>query len=370
MAESPPIEEPGAPIAKDAIDPDLIKLKRARPKVGVITAAGVVFLCTVFLVRLNGDRKFGGASTPERTTVAEVVAGNVGTDRFVTLDAEPLMAHAIRASTHKGALGLRVAPARGTGERLWLVLPGDGWEQPSTEGYTGRLRKLSALPFAAAIEDYAAANPRPMFAAASATRAGFASGKVATIAGETVTVNDADQVALDVVDPGAALLVATINERFPSAQAWVTALTAAGITVGAPAASPSGATDQVRFEVTAAGAVASTMSKLEAASLWAVRVEPITRHYKTTWGALKASSAAGFAVAQGVTVPDGDLDLVGLYVARDVPDGAYAMIVGERPADYWYVLPITVGLALIGLLFLWALIRAVRRDLLPPARAG
>src|SRR5256885_7938170 len=106
--------EPGAPVAKDAIDPDLVKLTRARPKIGVITAAGLVFLCAYFLVRLGPDRKFSGAAErPTPVAVADVIAGNIADDRFVSLDAELLMSHAIRSTTAKGSLGLRVVPARG-----------------------------------------------------------------------------------------------------------------------------------------------------------------------------------------------------------------------------------------------------------------
>ncbi|CAN5922439.1 hypothetical protein BH11MYX3_BH11MYX3_08440 [soil metagenome] len=365
MAEPTSVEDPGAPIARDAVDPDLVKLRRPRTKVGVITAAGVVFLCVVFLLRLNGDRTFGGAGAPEKVTVEQILAGAVGTDKYIQLEAEPLMSHAIRTSVQKGGLGLRVAPVRGTGEKLWLVLPGNGWEPANATGYTGRLRSMSALPFAAAVDEYATAHPRPLFATAAATRAGFAPGKVAIVSGETVPVADGDQVALDLVDPNSAVIVAALNERLPTADAWAAALVAAGITAGPAIPPPTGVSDQIRFEVKGPAAVASTTTKLEAATLWAARVESVTRHYQTTWGAMKASTAAGFTVAQGVTIPDGDLDLIGLYVNRGIPEGAYVVIEGERPADYWYVLPLSIGLALIGLVFLWALLRAVKRDLLP-----
>ena len=100
-------------------------------------------------------------ATPTKVTVADVLAGNVGVDRYVSLDAEPLMSHAIRATAAKGNLGYRVTPARGTGDRLWLVLPGDGWEQPSTGAYIGRLRKLSDLPFAKAVGELRHRAPAP-----------------------------------------------------------------------------------------------------------------------------------------------------------------------------------------------------------------
>src|ERR1041384_5774575 len=115
MAEPTPIEQPdpGAPIARDQIDPDIVKLARTRPKIGIITAAGVVFLCIVFLVRLNPDRRFAGsASEPAPATVAAVLAGKVDTDKLVRVAAEPLVSQAIRATNSKASLGLRVVPVR------------------------------------------------------------------------------------------------------------------------------------------------------------------------------------------------------------------------------------------------------------------
>jgi hypothetical protein len=352
-------EPGGAPVPKDYVDPELIKLSRPTWRVGVITAAGLVFLSLFFLLRMNSDRRFGGSEEPTRTTVADVLAGKVSSDAFVSLDAEPLVAHAIRTNASKGSLGLRVAPARGTGEKLWIVLNGDGWAQVNVGPYVGRLRKLSDMPFASAVGDYAATHPRPVFAAASALRAGLSSGKVATVTGETVTVGAADRVAFDVVEPNTSVIVCAFDERYPNAAAWTKALTDAGITAnGAPQAT----TEQAKFEVT--GSPSSLTQKLQAANLWAARVEPVTHHFETTWSALAGSSPAGFTV-NGTTIPDGELDLVGLYVARGIPSDAYALITGEKPADYWYVLPVSIALAIIALVFAWALVRAVRRDLIP-----
>lgn len=365
-------EEPGAPVAKDAIDPALIKLTRSRPKIGVITGVGVVFLCVLFLLRLDGDRTFGGEGEPRRVAVADIVAGKVDADRYVAVDAEPVRSHAIRAMRSKTSVGHRVVPVRGSGERLWLVLTGDGWEAPTIGDHAGRLRKLADLPFADAVAAYARAHPRPVFATAATVRAGFATNQVATVAGDQVTVAESDRVAFDVIDPGAARIVATRNERLRDAQAWTTALTAAGIAVGAPLPAAEGQPDQLRFDVTQPDAVAAVTASLERANLWAARVEPVTRHHETTWGALRSSTAAGFTVAGAsgatLTIPDAQVDLIGLHVNRAIPDDAYALITGEHPKDYWYVLPITIALVLIGLVFAWALVRAIRRDVLP-ARA-
>ncbi len=353
--------EPGAPIAKDAIDPELVKLGRTKLRIGMITCAVMVALCGVFVLRLAPDRHFGRAGdTAEPVTAADIVGGKVEVDRFVSLEAEPMMSHAIRAVTKQGLDGLRVAPIRGTGERLWLVTSGDG-NQPSAPHYVGRLRKLAELPFADAVRAYTTANPRPVFATPAAVRAGFASGKVTTVSGDVADVGPADLAAFDVVDPGMATIVAAYTETLPDAAAWTQRLTAAGL---APTAGPADA-NGARFTVRLPDAVRAATALLEKSSSWAAYVEPITHHYQIAWSALAKSPAGGLAVGE-VTVPDAQLDLVGLYVARGIPDDAYAVLDGDRPDDYWYVLPISIGLGVVGLLFTWALVRAVRRDLLPP----
>jgi len=371
-AEAPP----GAPIPKDHIDPELVKLARTKgPRIGIVTAAGIVFLCVFFLVKLNADRRFSGNDdTPRTVGVADIVAGNVDDESFISLDAEPLMAHAVRVGVDKKSVGLRVVPIRSSADKLWVVLEGDGWAPPSKGPYVGRLRELRDVKFASVLTDWVANHPRPLFATAAAARMGFASSKVATVSGEQVTLSDADRVGFEIVDPNAAIIVCTFNERLPDMAAWKAALDKAGIAATGVAlpqqpaqkgVAPTMSREQVRFEVQMSNAVTSIPPLLEKAELWAAHVDPVTRHYETTWGALKASGPAGFT-AQGVTIPDTQLDLIGLYVVRAVPSGAYALMLGERPQDYWYVLPVTIVVALLGLLFIWALVRGIKRDLLTP----
>lgn len=364
--------EPGATPADDApklgaknvaIDPELVKLSRSRPKIGMVTAAGVLFLAIFFLLKLNPDRRFAGnGETPATVSVADLASGKVDEDAFVAVEAEPLMSHAIRAQNAKNSVGLRVVPVKNTGEKVWIVLQGDGWSPPTLGPYVGRARPLSELPFAGVIEEFLAAHPRPVFATATAVRAGLSSGKVTTVSGETVALRDGDKVGFDVVDPNAAIIVGTYNDRLPDAVAWAKALAAAGIQVTGPGRDDH---ERVYFDVAQPGAVADSSTKLEAAGLWAARVDSVTHHHDTTWRQLAQSGPAGFTT-DGITIPDTQLDLIGLYVERDVPSDAYAVITGENPADYWYVLPVAILVGLIGLVFAWALVRAVKRDLLPP----
>lgn len=353
--------DPGAPVAPGEIDPDLVKLARKRPRIGLITAAGVVFLCLAYLLRLGPDRRFAGSSTrPAAATVADVLAGKVATEQLVEITAEPLVSQAIRATQSKGTLGLRLVPTRGTADKLWLVVAGNGWDPPQTRGYVGRLRKLDDLALAGAAHSYAEQHPRPVFASAAAVRAGFATGRIVTVAGDSIAIRDGDALALDVVDANAATIAASFHDRLPDTAAWRAALERAGI---APTATgePDTVLGQVRFTVGAS--LAATTSRLEHAELWAARVEPITHHYQTTWTAVRRSSPAGLDVG-GTVVPDDQIDLVGLLIARGIPDDAYAVVTGESPDDYWYVMPISIALAAIVLVFGWALVRAIRRDLM------
>lgn len=356
--------EDGEPVPPGTIDPDLVKLRRTRSKIGVITAAGVVGLCVYFLLRLGPDRKFAGEDEkPTSVAISDVLGDRIAPNSFVELEAEPLFGHAVRSVKAKGDVGLRVVPVRGTGDRLWLALPGDAWDPPMLTGrYTGRLRKLGDMALAPSVKSHVESTARPMFATAAAVRAGLASGRVKLVTGDDVTLTDAQPVAFDVVDPNSAMIVVSFIEKYPDMKSWGGAMKRAEIDVKPVVPRPNDAAlGQGRLEV--AMSVDEATKKLLAAELFAARVEPMKRHRAGTWGDLKKSGADGLSLGGAVT-PDAQVDLVGIYVQRPIPDDAYALLTTEQPKDYWYVLPITLVLAVIGLLFAWALVRAIRRDLL------
>lgn len=365
-SSAPVADDAGAPIPRDAIDPELIKLRRPPPKVGMVTAAGIVLLCVVFWFRLGDDRRFGGsAETPRPVAIGDVLAGKVEPEQLISFTAEPLMAHAILATTRKGASGLRAVPVRGTGDRMWLVLPGDGTDAPVSEQpvYAGRLRPLADLPFAKDVGAYLSRNPRPVFATPAAIRAAIASGgKLRTVSGDELVLRDGDELAVDVVDLTASTIAATFNERFPDVAAWQKAFGSAGLSAALLPA-PQTTSEVARFGTPLS--VTAVATALEKAGLWAARAEPVLRNYRTTWGRLKGSHPTAFSFGSEI-VPDPQIDLIGAFVKRDLPDGAYALVTSEVPGDYWYVQPISIALLVLGALFTWVLVRAVRRDLLPP----
>jgi hypothetical protein len=358
MESARPASEDGAPKPKDYVDADLVKLARTRTKIGAITSAGVVFLAVMFAWRLLPDRRFGSASdAPDTVSVADVVAGKVGRDSYIEVTAQPAVAGAIRVTTAKGTLGLRVAPVRATNERLWLVLSGDGGEVPVVGSkYRGRLRALSDLALAATARDYAETTPRAVFATAANARAAFANGTLATTNGDEVAVRDGDRVTIDVVDPGHARLVCTLTKELPDAAAWQRAIGEAGVVPNGAATTNKDGT--IAFDIAAPDAVALITTRLADPRYAASRVDAVRRHSDTTWGELRARNIPA------------EVDLIGVYAARPIPDDAYALDVSERPGEYWYVNWVIGAVGLIAILFGWAFARAVRRDLLPTRTAA
>jgi hypothetical protein len=361
------LTEDGAPVPTGTIDPELVKLGRKRVRVGALTALGMASLCVFFAVKLAPDRHFAGEpDKPRDATPAQILDGSLAMDSYVALHGEPLISHAIRAASSRGAPGERVVPVRGTGDRLWLVEPGDAFGPPAGEAYVGRLRPLGELPLAKAVREFLAEHPRPVFASAAELRRGFATGTIRTITGDDVHAAADTMVAFDVVDPSSAVIIGSFVQDVPDGPAWLAALGSAGI----PVASSTTDRDSIRVEVHVDGAVASTTSKLDAAQLFAARVEPVTRHYQATWQTIAASPAGTFAVtgAAEASVPEDRVELAGIYAARDMPDGAYALITGEDPDDASYAWPVTIALGLFTLLFGWAFVIAVRRDWLSSDR--
>ena len=359
--------EVGAPVPKDEIDPELVSLRGPRAKVGAITALAIVVVCGVYLIKLFGDLVFARAGVEPRTVkVSEIVAGDVGTSELVEVrGAQVERSAAVRVRTGAGDPGQRVAPVVGTHDMLWIAVSGDP-DAPYLDGrYVGRVHDTSSGPLAAAMREYLD-TPQPRFVTgAELQRARLASadgGTLKTVDGEPITARADTPIELGVVDPGAAKLVVAYTDKLKDAKAWGDALAAAGVI--APGTAPS-ESDKVgaTWIVHAPDAVKTTEAALEAKDLWATRVDPISVQRKASWKELVATPA-------GLTIGDANLpwsaiDVAAVWVPRPLPDGARVLVADERPGDYKLVQPLYVALALIGLLFAWALWRAVKRDWLP-----
>lgn len=362
--------DPGAPIGRDEIDPDLIKLRRAAPSLGTITAGAIVILCVALLVRLRHDFAFARAgSSPRMTTAAEIAAGKVAADSFVRLEAPADHAGAIRIRTSEATAGNRLVAVRGTGDKLWLALPGDAYGPFQHDDLVeGRLRRLDDVRFAGPLAAGLARNPSPRFVTgAELARARAADDRtVALVDGTKLALTDADEAELAVADPGAAIVVAALSPGRPDVATWTEALAAAGVI--SAGTEPDRVSDElVRWKVTRPDAVASVQTALDNAQLWGARVEPATTHVRAPWRELPVTPA-GVTGPNGV-IPWSSIDVVGVWAPRTVPGGAWVVLADEKPADFWYVKAVCGGLLVLGLLFTWALVRAVRRQFFDGATA-
>jgi hypothetical protein len=367
MSEAtPPPGGEGAPVPRDAIDPELVRLRRPRPQIGALTALAIVVLCLWLAGRLDADRRFAGEpDAPRPVTVADLAAGRIDDDAHVAVSARVERGSAVRAQKSPASPGLRLVPVAGSADKVWIAVPGDGWTAPVVDGrYQGRVVPLDELPFAEPVRDYLA-RPHPRFVAGDAlARARAASadgGALTTVTGDAVRATGDTRVEVEVADPGAATIVAAFNDRFPDAAAWTEALTRA--VVIAPGSTGRDGGGGVVFDVRGPDAVAVATQSIEKAQLWGARVEPVTVRHLATWRELTpAGPSVGFP--GGATLPWSAIDVAALWLPRTPPDGAVVVLLGEEPGRYWYVLPIYGAIALFGLLFAWALARAVKRDFL------
>ncbi|MBK9034745.1 MAG: hypothetical protein IPL61_26350 [Myxococcales bacterium] len=356
--------EPGAPIGPDEIDPDLIRLGRGVPQIGLVSAAGVIILCVALFVRLRHDFAYARErGTPRAVTVASIVDGKVPANSYVTLEATPDRVGAIRLRASKGNSGSRLAAARGAGDRLWLALPGDSFDHPyqHDDQVSGRLRKLDDVRYAGPLAQALRTFPTPRFITGAELRRAKAANatQVTLLDGATLAVTGTDEIDLAIADPGTAVVVAALSPGYAIPD-WDAALTAAGL-ITAGQAPISATPDLVRWRVQRPDAVASVQAALDGAQLWGARAEVSTINVRGPWATF-AASEAGVTGPGGELVPWSAIDVAGVWAPRTIPAGAWIILADERPGDYWYLQPIYGGLALIGLLALWALVRAVRRE--------
>ncbi len=411
------------------LDPELIALPRVRTRVGPVLAVSMVVFCVYLLAQLTADLRFSQRGDEPLTfaSAGDLLAAtsDLGTDVYVELPAVPDRSYVSRVRQSPADAGFRVLPVQGTNGRLLLHIDGHIWRNETRydENYRGRLRPLSAMPFAdelrqhwaehksvarfigpddarAALAESASLSSGPSGPTESGgvrQRVLVTTGDHIAIAADTavrVTRRRADRVDIEVI----------ASEALPDAQAWSAALADIGL-VPAGATAKDGPLGSWVFTVpegivdgadgagpraTADEVVAAVQSQLETAKLFTARALAVEEELPATWGQLSLADRVGMdrvdgdradddgaALAVGdVRVPWSEVVWLMVDVPRTWPGGPssdpssdedgdgeiWVLLVGEQPELYWYALPLCGLLALGALLFLWALIRTMRES--------
>jgi hypothetical protein len=364
-APTPPSARP------DEIDPELISLKRQRAGIGPILAGAVIVLCGYLLVTLRHDFGFAlGAKEAAKfgDARAAYAAGKVVPDNaFVAVDARPDLANPgwLRG---KLAIGYRVAPVLGTSGRLWIHITDDSRSGPAVYdlGYSGRTRRIAELAFTDELRAYLATlPPAPHWVDGAALASAAGGAQVTDVHGDHVAVAADTQVELDERVAGVALVTLYTNDTIKDVAGARAALVAAGFV---PASTPARATDRSwTFEVPAADGLPALRAAISKANLYAAMAsdsvaDKIVRH-AGTWKDVSVDAAAHqVKLADGGTFPLDSVASLVAYVKPTLPADAEILLVGERPADFWYVLPLYGLLVVVLGLMVWALVRGLRSD--------
>ncbi len=356
-------DHPGRPRG-DEIDPELVRLPRPRSRIGWLLALSVVVLCGYVMLQLRADLVFSrqGTAATALATAQDVLSADL--DSFVTVQATPDRAYAARVLKSRSSIGQRLFPLLGTDGRVWLLVSGSPWREPATydERWEGRVRELDRMPFSRALNDYLErVQPMPRFVDVATVRAALASGasQLRHASGDTIAVTPDTEVRISQRIADRARITATATEEYPDEAAWRAALERSGVL---PPGTPPESGDEMswRFGVTDPGGPDAVNARLIAAGLRAAHAEDVITERTARWSKLSVSER-GLAV-DGDVVPWNEVREIGVSARRTVPAGARVLVATERPADYWYLLPLFGVLSAFALLFGWAFARSVRSE--------
>lgn len=375
---SPPPQQPngGASAGEreasgGGLDHELLSLRGPRPRVGVVLSFSIALLCAYLMVRIVPDVRFAlEDDTPARANDAQALV-DMQPNSYVEIDSLRLdRAAAVRISHNPDPAmreGKRLAPASGTGASLWVAEGGRAADEPIRrgQGYAGRLRALSEVPFADALTEYAQNEGAPRFTTAEALADALARGQseVDSPAGEPLPLEPDTPVAVSVVSPGESEITVVATDELPSAESWAQALARAD---ALPGLRPPVAAGDDRWVFAAQNEADPLNAKLADAGLFGAHAEPRERALEARVAELDAG-ADRVAVA-GEEVAWEAIDGVWIEAAASVPDDALLLLAGESPRDYRHALWAFGILGTFALLFGYLLAHGLRRELARPAR--
>lgn len=223
MAGDAPPPEPGAPIPKDAVDPELLQLPLPRPRRHPLVAGGGLVLGALLLWRLYPDMAYSlQPQAPQELGPVRQLGidrADLRGGRHVALSGMPDVRNALafdaKGERRRSYLLRLLAPA----VQVFVVTRNPAeWEQ-FQDRFAGRLRRFDDLPYAGAVRDYYQKKVQVMRALdlgrLRQLPAIAAPVAVPDRAGEPITIQPDRELVIDVLFPDD-LRVLLLKSKFPS----------------------------------------------------------------------------------------------------------------------------------------------------------
>jgi hypothetical protein len=346
-------------VTDEEIDPELVGLKKFRPRIGPLLALSVLGLCVYLVISLRRDLVFGlGPKSPREfgDAATAYMQGSVVPDNaYVSVHGTPDFSDPAWLRG-KEAVGHRLVPILGTSGALWVQI-GD---RPKEEAiaydmtWTGRTRRLSDVSFGDQLTDWIhSLPPRARYVDPAALAQGM---PMRDVAGDELAVTPETPVELDERIDGVSLITVYSGAEAKDAASAKKAIARAGLT---PGDAPVSSTD-VSWTYEVPGDVATVTKTIGASHLYAATVEEKDVPHQGAYKDLSIDRNAGVAHVGAAAVPISHVARVAVVVPPVIAKDARILLVGEQPGSYWYVAPLSALLGIFAMLMAWALVRSLR----------
>jgi len=359
--EGPPAPESGAaPV--DELDPELIKLPRAKTRIRPIMAMAVIGICLTLGWRLSSDLRFSRLGDPQRIDDAQALNSD-NENQFVELTLRPDRPQALRVIPNRATSGQVIVPVLGSQGRMWILLPATPWggsADDTSEVYRGRLSRLDDMDFYDSLRERVAketAALRPI--ALDKVRLALTSKvlEVSDVSGDKYTLAPTTAVQVEEVASQKVRILAVATDPYRDQASWSLALQNAGLLP--PAMAPVTSTPSSwTFDVPAPAGLDAVNAALRENKLFAAVASEIRSVRVGTWADLELD---GGDILMGVAAPGMVIQNISVSAPPLVAKGAFLLDTTEAPGTYWYVIIIVLALAAFGMIFLSALAQSIRR---------
>ena len=355
-------DEPGAPPPTDAGgDDDLATLAPAPRGKSPLVAAAVIALAAVIGWHLRDDVRFAFASrTPADLGEARTLAARgaaLEDNRYVTVAGQAERRYALYLEPRGVRARQTVFRVLGAPHGLFVVGNDTQDSVNPTERWSGRLRRFDAMPYAASLRKYYATETEvtryvDLAALKAALSAGGGNVQLRDRMGEPLTVAADQTVVVDVEYPGE-LKVYESKDKLPSLADARHELDRLGLSPSAGEETKDEFVFIVPMPEARKNEIVGKLSDKELA------FQPREERYTVTRGELRLDGDT-LQIGARAKVPWAQVKAVGVPAPVDVGDGAFVLVEGEAPSQYWWAPLILALLVAFAAFNVWYLVRAIR----------